>query len=159
MLYLYSELVLETLSERYFADSLPSDWTCEKPSNDYGIDLRVDIFEDGFARGLELLVQLKSSDTASNGPTEKIRLNVSTYNYLWDKLQVVMLVKYVQEVNEAYWLLLREVPEPNQEQDTFTIHIPKQNTLSTINWDNIQELVRQVTYGKLQSWRTRNNRL
>ncbi|MCI0489836.1 MAG: DUF4365 domain-containing protein [Blastocatellia bacterium] len=87
--------ILETQSERYFANSLPRNWICDKPPNDYGVDLRVDIFEGSRATGLELLVQLKSSRNASEGISEKVRLKVPTYNYLWDKLQVVILVKYV----------------------------------------------------------------
>jgi hypothetical protein len=62
------------------------------------------------ASGLELLVQLKASSRPAEGDNETITLRTATYNYLWDKLQVVMLVKYVEAVNEAYWLLLSEVP-------------------------------------------------
>jgi len=146
---------LEELSERFFANTLPRNWRLEKPGGDYGADLKVDIFEGNNATGLELLIQLKSSHAASEANHETIRLNTTTYNYLWDKLQVVMLVKYVEVENEAYWLLLSEVPEPNQEQDSFTIRIPKQNRLSSINWQEIQEYVRQVTNGKIAT-RSRN---
>jgi hypothetical protein len=146
---------LEDLSKRHFVNSLPRDWTHHTPSEDYGIDLRVDIFENGLASGLELLIQLKSSQKACNGTSETVRLRVSTYNHLWDKLQVVMLIKFIEEANEAYWLLLKDVPAPNQEQQTFTVHIPKQNTLSNIDWNAIREYVRQVQHEKLQVRRTR----
>lgn len=144
---------LEAKSEVFFKKSLPETWTSDKPSNDYGVDLRIDIFEDGYATGLELLVQLKSSRRASKVQTETVNLRVATYNHLWDKLQVVMLVKYVEEVNEAYWLLMKDIPEPNQKQKTFTVHIPKENTLSTISWDEIQNYVRRVTDVKLAARR------
>jgi hypothetical protein len=140
---------LEELSMRFFANALPRNWHSEKPGADYGVDLKVDIFEKTDATGLELLVQLKSSHDANDAEYETVRLNTSTYNYLWDKLQVVMLVKYVEAEKEAYWLLLSDVPEPNQEQDSFTVRIPKQNRLSSINWQEIQEYVRQVTNGKI----------
>lgn len=52
---------IEEISERFFRDSLPRNWTAEKPSNDYGVDLRVDMFELNQVTGLELLVQLKAS--------------------------------------------------------------------------------------------------
>jgi hypothetical protein len=139
---------LETLSERFFANSLPRNWRHDKPGGDYGVDIKVDIFEDNSATGLELLVQLKASRGASTSEFETIHLKTTTYNYLWDKLQVVMLMKYVEAENEAYWLLLSDVPEPNQEQESFTIRIPKENRLSTIDWLRIQKYVRDVTNGK-----------
>ena len=140
---------LEELSKRFFESSLPHNWVSNKPPNDYGVELRVDIFEDDLATGLELLVQLKSSRKMSEGETENISLSTKTYNYLRDKLQVVMLVKYIEEENEAYWLLLKDIPELSQEHQTFTVNIPKANKLSTIDWNEIKEYVRRVTDIKL----------
>ena len=144
---------LEELSERFLASSLPRNWRSEKPGGDYGVDIKVDIFEDNNATGLELLVQLKSSRDASTSDFETIHLKIATYNYLWDKLQVVMLVKYVEEENEAYWVLLSEVPEPNQNQKSFTVRIPKSNWLSLMEWPRIQNYVRDVAKGKLATRR------
>lgn len=141
---------LEELSERFFQSSLPRNWICDKPENDYGVDQRVELFQDNNAVGLELLVQLKSSQTGTEHEYETIRLKTTTYNYLWDKLQVVLLVKYVQSENKAYWLLLSDVPEPNQGQKTFTIRIPKQNDLEHINWQMIYDYVQTVTNEKLE---------
>ena len=144
---------LEELSERFVNQHLPNNWTSEKPEADYGVDLRVDIFEGENATGLELLIQLKASENAIEGDNETVRLRTATYNHLWDKLQVVMLVKYVKEESEAYWLFLSEVPEPSQKQETFTVRIPKTNTLSSINWRRIEQYVRQVTDKKLAARR------
>ncbi len=144
---------LEELSERYFVNSLPRSWRCEKPSSDYGVDLRVHIFEDNRATGLELLVQLKASQTAPHAEYVTVRLKVTTYNLLNDVLPVVMLVKYIEDENEAYWLLLREIPKPNQDQQTFTVRIPKRNRLSLIDWNLRQEDVRRVTDRKLAAQR------
>ena len=141
--------ILEKLSERFLNQHLPDNWTSEKPEVDYGIDLRVDIFEGEKATGLELLIQLKASEKANDGDNETVQLKTKTYNHLSDKLQVVMLVKYVKEENEAYWLLLSNVPEPSQEHETFTVRIPKTNKLSSINWRQIEQYVRQVTDEKL----------
>lgn len=140
---------LEEQSKRYFISHLPSSWVCEKPENDYGVDLKVDIFEDQNATGMELLIQLKSSQTSNENEYETINLKTSTYNYLWDKLQVVMLVKFVAGENKAYWLLLSDVDEPDQSQGSFTIRIPKINDLETINWKKIEEYVRNIKYKKL----------
>lgn len=140
---------LETLSERFFQNALPRNWVAQRLSNDYGVDLKVDIFEGTQATGLEFLVQLKSSERASESQMERIRLELKTYNHLANKLQVVMLVKYVEELNEAYWLLLLDVPPPKQGRKTFTVHLPKENTLSTIPWKKIESHVGRVTRDKL----------
>jgi hypothetical protein len=147
--------VLETISERFFEGCLPPSWTTRTTENDYGIDRYVDICAEQEASPLEFLVQLKSSEAESRGDTEIIQLKVSTYNYLWDKLQVVLLAKYCEEANEAYWLLLKDVPEPSQDNETFTIRIPKTNTLSTIDWNEIKKYVNYVSKGKLEAWRHR----
>ena len=144
---------LEEVSERFFRDCLPRNWTAEKPGNDYGIDLRVDMFEGNQATGLELLVQLKASAEPTAADTETVRLKTTTYNLLWEKLQVAMLVKYVESEKEAYWLLFRDIPTPSQDQETFTIHIPKANRISTIQWPGIQAYVRSVTDTKLAAMR------
>jgi hypothetical protein len=144
---------LEEASARYVRNALPRGWTCEKPQHDYGVDLRIDIFEDCAATGLELLVQLKASAKSTEGETEVVRLETTTYNHLWSKLQVVMLVKYVEPINEAYWLLLKDVQAPPAHQKTFTVHIPRANCVSSIDWQTIQDYVRNVTDTKLAATR------
>lgn len=147
---------LEEASERFFRDCLPRNWTAEKPGNDYGIDLRVDMFEGNQATGLELLVQLKASAESTAADSESVRIRTTTYNLLWEKLEVAMLVKYVESEKEAYWLLFRDIPTPSQDQETFTIHLPKANRISTIQWPDIQAYVRSVTDKKLAAMRRHN---
>jgi len=144
---------LEEISERYVRNLLPRRWTSEKPQHDYGVDLRVDIYEEGNATGMELLLQLKASTKATEGDVERFRLPVSTYNHLRFKLQVAMVIKYVEEDKEAYWLLLKNVSPPPTKQQTFTVHIPKANRLSTIDWTDIERYVRSVTDKKLAAIR------
>lgn len=140
---------IEELSVRFFNNCLPNNWYSHKPDNDYGVDLIVDLFEDINATGLELLIQLKSTENSNDSDHEAQTLRVATYNYLWRKLQVVLLVKYVVPDNEAYWILLKDVPSPNQDHETFTVHIPKVNRLSQINWETIKDYVQEVTDRKL----------
>jgi len=140
---------LEELSERQFCNCLPRNWTCKKPKDDYGVDLIVELFEEDNATGMELLVQLKASQDRTDRDYETIILKTTTYNYLWDKLQVVMLVKYVDEEKKGYWVLLSDVPEPNKENETFTIQVPKQNDLASIDWEQIKDYIKEITYKKL----------
>jgi Domain of unknown function (DUF4365) len=147
---------LEEASERAIRTALPRNWIAEKPLHDYGVDLRIDIFDGDAATGLELLVQLKASAKASPGDYETLRIRTATFNHLASKLQVVMLVKYVDEKKEAYWSLLKNVNHPSADRQTFIVHIPKANRFSTIDWAQIQAHVYQVTNAKLAATRRKN---
>jgi hypothetical protein len=62
-------------------------------------------------------------------------------------------VKFIESENEAYWLLFRDIPRPPQDQETFSVHIPKGNRLSAIPWGDIQAYIRSVTDTKLAATR------
>ena len=142
---------LEQKSEMFFLNQIPQDWVANRPQHDYGIDFQVGITEERELRGLELIVQLKAAEKSSgDGETETITLKVSTYNYLRKLLTVVMLVKYVEELGESYWVFLRDITSPkDEEQKAFTVHIPKENRLTAINWGEITTLIRHITNLKL----------
>lgn len=144
---------LETESENYLRWKLPVEWTISRLSNDYGQDLIIEIAQDGQMRGLGFIVQIKSSENPSgNSSYENFVLNTSTYHYLKRKLEVVLLIKYISSEREAYWLLLKDVnPPQNEEQTSFTIKIPKINKLSELNWNIIVTIVRNITEIKLNS--------
>lgn len=144
---------LEEASRRFFEQCLPVNWTAEKPTHDYGVDLRVDIFEEQSATGLELLIQLKASEESTHGYEEFIKLRTTTYNMLHNKLQIVMLVKYSRTDNEAYWLLFKDAGAPQENKESVTIRIPKTNQLSQIDWEFIQNYIRSVTDEKLAAKR------
>ncbi|MCZ7611803.1 MAG: DUF4365 domain-containing protein [Ignavibacterium sp.] len=154
----HSNHTLEQKSETFFMQHLPQDWIATTPKKDYGQDLNLEICEEGQYRSLDLIVQLKSSATSNIlNNRERHQLKVSTYNYLWDNLRVVLIVKYIEDENEAYWTLLKDVEPPaNPEQENFMIYFPRQNKLSEINWSDIINYVRQVTDKKLASTRAKN---
>lgn len=151
---------LEQKSENFFLNLIPKDWSPTTPKKDYGQDLNIEICEEGQYRGLDLIVQLKSSTTSDIlDDAERQQLKLSTYNYLWNNLRIVLLIKYIEDENEAYWLLLRDVlPPTNQDQENFTIYLPRENQLSKIDWDIIINYVREVTDKKLAVTRTDNKR-
>jgi Domain of unknown function (DUF4365) len=141
---------LEQKSEAYFYKCIPKEWSVNRPDRDYGHDLYIEISEGEFFRGLELIVQLKSSHEPNPHENhERQVFNVSTYNYLRDNLRVVLLIKYVENEDEAYWILLKDVEEPNQDNETFTVRFPRNNSLSTIDWSAIVTHVKMVTAKKL----------
>jgi Domain of unknown function (DUF4365) len=140
---------LEDKSKLYFRQCLPAGWTADEPQKDYGVDVRVQIAEETFLTGKALVVQLKATAEVEPGDSVALTLGVSTLNYLRSLLEVAMVVKYVEPENEAYWLLLKDVPQPAEGQKTITVRIPKANRLSANPWPEIQGYVTQVHYKKL----------
>ena len=142
---------LEQKSETFLRNHIPQAWVVNRPEKDYGVDYQLGITEDGELKGLELLIQLKASGKSSgHEDTETINLKVSTYNYLRKLLTVVMLVKYVESENEAYWEFLRDIsPHIDENQKTFTVHISKRKKLSETQWEAVTAIVRQITNLKL----------
>ncbi|WP_025537039.1 DUF4365 domain-containing protein [Vibrio parahaemolyticus] len=148
----HENIILETASEHFFKSVLPRGWTSDKPVPDIGVDLVVGIVEDNRASSRELLVQLKASNESNataDGLYERINLDVSTYNYLWDMLPVVLLVKYVASENTAYWQLLSQVPAPDQDNLTMTVKIPRNQVLNDESWNVIRRYVEAIHLRKL----------
>ncbi len=142
----------------FFRNNLPVEWNINTIDRDYGQDLNIEISEDNKYKGLEFIVQLKSSVAPNiSNEYENQVFNVSTFNYLWDNLRVVLIVKFVEEENEAYYTLLSQIPEPNQNNETFTIKIPRNNKLSEINWNEIVEYIRDISSRKLSVVRKKND--
>ena len=140
--------VLEQKSENFLRMNVPAEWTIQRIEKDYGQDFLVEISENGEMRGLGLVIQLKSSEKGQGEKqNESIILKRSTFNYLKEILPVVMLVKYVEEKDEAFWILLKDVfPDfKNEDQQTFTVQLPFQNKLSEMNWASIVTYVKKIS--------------
>jgi len=149
---------LEEDSITFLRKYLPKDWNVNSVDRDYGQDLNLELAEEGVYKGLELILQMKSSKVSKHmDGFEHQSFKLSTYNYLWGNLRVVMVIKYVEEEDEAYYILLKDVETPNQEAKTFTIYIPRENKLSTIDWEEITDYIREVTDKKLAAMRAANH--
>ncbi|SHI01824.1 protein of unknown function [Chryseolinea serpens] len=143
---------LEDKSENFFKSIVPPEWIVRRLDRDYGRDIQVEITQGNEARGEEFTVQLKASDASTgSGDNERQVFKVTTYNYLKRILPVVMIVKYVDSEHEAYWIWLRDIPEPSLDQETFTIHIPRTNQYSRIDWGKVVSHVDAVTGAKLDA--------
>ncbi len=143
---------LEVLSENFFRQNLPAEWTCDKPQHDYGVDLRLGLAADGQITGQQLVVQLKASEVANAADYVVVRLEVTTLALIRQMLEVAMLVKYIAAEREAYWLLLKDfTAEPMDGQRTVSVRIPKVNRLSANPWPFIGQHVRAVHFRKLNA--------
>ena len=143
---------LEAESEIFFRQHLPAGYVVNRPNADYGYDFIIDVAENGQMRGINFYVQLKSSERPSGDvENETVRLSTATYNFLKRNVNVVFIVKYVRTENEAYWILLRDIPRPDPDNETFTVHIPKRNRITTINWQETIERVRHIVERKIEA--------
>lgn len=94
---------LETESVRELQSKLPSTWVYRTPTDDYGIDGEIEIFDDeGIATGKKFLLQLKATDESNVERALKLRLPVEKANY-FDSLNLpVLVVRYLAEDKNIY---------------------------------------------------------
>ena len=90
-----------TWSTRAFASVLPREWLVHPLEEDYGIDRRVEVFEDGHTTGVFFNVQLKSTKTGrGQRPAESIKR--TTLNY-WNQTPDATLVVIAHDPTETLW--------------------------------------------------------
>jgi tetratricopeptide (TPR) repeat protein len=107
------EHILETASERAFASLLPAEWTDHPIRHDYGIDLKVEIFDlsDGSTEsrttGLEFAVQLKATDLET---ARRLRVGVGwDHVEYWQSLSYpTLVVRYCAADREMYAMWVHE---------------------------------------------------
>lgn len=88
-------------STREFEHVLPREWVVHSLAEDYGIDQRVEVFENGLTTGIFFNVQLKSTDRGSgHRPAESIKR--TTLNY-WDQTPDATLVVIGHDSTETLW--------------------------------------------------------
>ncbi len=134
--------VLEAESERYFRNRLPTEWIVDKPS-DYGIDMIVSPVLGGNVIGLNFSVQLKAQNDVK-GKWE-VRLKKTTLNYLFNRLEPVMIVIYNKKANEGRWKwLLPKDFDLTKNAASYSVRFNQQQTFSTIDWNTISDFVQQV---------------
>jgi tetratricopeptide (TPR) repeat protein len=166
----HSSHILETKSRKFFEAQLPDDWIFNIPANDYGLDYHIEVVLKNEVTGLNFSVQLKSRKTKVNKPYCSASLKHSTLNYFHVRLEPVMLISFVEEEQEAYWIWMDELKlDLSQSKDTYSIQIPKANKLSKIDWNNtltyVQEIfnkrsfigefnITELTNAEVIAWRT-----
>jgi hypothetical protein len=79
--------------ERLVASTLPADWVIHhyKGSEDYGIDLHVEIFAEGKPTGLEFGIQVKSMERVSRHKAPRVRLTRNNLMYIASKTYPTMI--------------------------------------------------------------------
>lgn len=134
--------VLEGESERLFRNQVPPEWIIDKPI-DYGIDLIVTPVLGGNVVGLNFSVQLKAQHELK-GKWET-RLKKTTLNFLFNRLEPVMVVLYDKKTGESRWKwLLASDFDLTKDVASYAIRFEKQQTISSVDWNAITDFVQQV---------------
>lgn len=136
---------LETISENYFKNNIPTSWIVNKPALDYGTDYDCEIVIDNEVTGMTFLVQLKATQEEVNEKYVKVILKKTTINRWLVKLNPTILIAYVDNEKEAYWMWFEDNKvDLTLKNKTYTINIPKLNKLSTFNWNECIKYVENI---------------
>ncbi|GBF21897.1 MULTISPECIES: DUF4365 domain-containing protein [Arenibacter] len=137
--------ILETESNKYFANCIPNEWYIDKPEHDYGIDYIVNLVSHGEVTGLNFSVQLKSTKSKNTGNYVFATIKHSTLSLFNIRLEPVLIIVYVKDENEAYWYWYDDLKiDLTRLQKSYRIKVPKTNKLSRIDTDYVFEYVQNV---------------
>ena len=86
---------IEDESRRAFSSKLPSPWLFRDETRDYGIDGRVEIFDDrNLGTGRMFLVQLKATDQVELGRALTVKIKKEQHEYYRQLDMPVLIVRY-----------------------------------------------------------------
>jgi hypothetical protein len=118
------------------------EWIVDKPS-DYGIDLIVTPVLGGNVIGLNFSLQLKAKNDVK-GKWE-VRLKKTTLNYLFNRLEPVMIVLYNKKTTEGRWKWLLPIDfDLTKNVASYSVRFNQQQTFSAIDWNTISNFVQRV---------------
>lgn len=133
--------ILEDISRIHVKSAIVENgWVVRDVSPDYGIDFEVEILKNGRVTGRRFSVQLKATDrTILTETSPGIRLKSSTFNYLRGRPEPVMMILYSNEDRDCMWVWREQIDAAmSPGQDRMTVHFPKDQRLSSIDWDSVQ---------------------
>jgi tetratricopeptide (TPR) repeat protein len=117
------EHVLEEESVIALRALLPAEWTLETVRRDYGLDARVEVFQDGRATGLAFWGQLKATDEPDLRRALKVGFETTSLNYLSVQADPVLLVRYHAPTRRLFgtWLHRHDIRLKRAGQKTATV--------------------------------------
>lgn len=135
---------LETESIKKFRSYVPSNWVVRDISDDYGIDLEVELFDaDEKATGLKFYVQMKSTDNVDPKKNKKESFKIDTLDYLEKQEYPVLLAKYLSKDDKILfkWVYGKHKIPRKEGSKTYTVYFPEENVL---NESSILEIASDV---------------
>lgn len=120
----------------------PNNWSLAEPSEDYGIDYLVQVFDRDSREvtDISFFIQLKGTENYKKDDSH-VKFSISTdyLKYYYNKMYVPVFLVVVDTITEEYcWLFVQKyineelnVKKPNwKSQKTVTVEIPIENTFS-----------------------------
>ncbi|SDQ61037.1 DUF4365 domain-containing protein [Flagellimonas zhangzhouensis] len=144
---------LEDISRAKFRLCLPRKWVVRDKSNDYGIDLEVEIFDnDGNSTGIFFWVQLKATDSNKPKRILNVSFSLDTLNYYKTLDVPVLLARYSANLDSFYikWISNIDLFFAKKNAESFRIKLNEDNLWSTDTSSSIENYlfkVRAFKYG------------
>jgi tetratricopeptide (TPR) repeat protein len=145
--------VLEARSKTAFRAAAPDSWAIEDVSSDYGLDLKIETFQNGAATGMMFFVQLKATDQPDVGEALKLPVSENHRTY-WNSLDCpVLIVRWLATTDELYsaWSWNHD-PKLKEGQKSATLTFTEVNRWTPTTHSDVEEtleLYRRLTSGKL----------
>lgn len=146
--------VLETESRIFVQQILPAEWIIREINSDYGVDLEVEIVNNGIVTGAHFLIQLKSSETLTINKKGFIAhpCKTTALQYYLERSELVIYLIYDATKKKGYWIWVQEFltnqsSQTWKSQKEFTVQI---SSNSIFDKDAIQKIKKRVlqTHGK-----------
>lgn len=139
------EHVLEEESLIALRALLPAAWSFEPVRRDYGLDVRVEVFQGGYATGLAFWAQLKGTDEADVKRALGVSFHATTLNYLSVQADPVLLVRFHAPSRQSFgtWLHRQDVRLKRTGQKSLTVRWKLPEQLDVGSPDRLVEEVRR----------------
>jgi len=136
---------IETLSERFLKNLLPVSWVTNSFQIDYGTDYNCEITTERQVTGNNFSIQLKGKETEQNLDSVKIILKRTNINRWLSRLEPTIIIVYIVDEHEAYWKWFEDnTVDLTQNNESYTVTIPRKNKLSQLKWDLVAEYVKSI---------------
>ena len=136
---------IENLSEIFLKNHIPSSWIINSFKVDYGTDYNCEISTNNEVTGNNFSIQLKGKENETNSKSIKVKLKKTTINRWLNRLEPTMLVAYVIDEKEAFWMWFEDnTVDLTLENKIYSISIPRTNKLSELNWVNVSKYIDKI---------------
>lgn len=146
-----SQIIGDTAIYKIKSILIPHSWIVNNQTNDYGLDLNVEICINGCTTGKFFFIQSKgTSQSSSEGRISYQMLVERLLDY--SRVPIPVLLLYYSETEDTFWGMwvndvYNHLTEEQKNQKEYTIHFDKDNIIDTEYLESIGESVQnKVAY-------------
>lgn len=124
---------------------IPSAWTVSDVVNDYGLDLRVEIFEQGHATSHSFWIQLKGTDEPDLRKALRRSFDLSSLAYMSAQADPVLLVRYHSPTRALFgqWLHAKDIVLKKTAQKSYTVKWVLSDRLDSVTAETLADETRR----------------